>query len=167
MNPEIHYFVTDDRMLRLGKQIDADEIAMLRPLQETGLVKFISCREMVEQVMKGIPAGAKGVTDASAQLPGGFIPLKGPKQVMAFGKAASRTLRICQKNVRRMTRQQAEYVRKLRVQDCYSWRMVARACYYQNFPGWDEWQPLNNQIMGLCERAARMHNENYQAEPWN
>jgi hypothetical protein len=68
-----------------------------------------------------------------------------------------------------MTREQAEFVRKLRVDEGYSWRAVARACYNQRWPGWLKWDPPSNQIMGmsLCERAAEIHSEDYQKPPWN
>jgi hypothetical protein len=65
-----------------------------------------------------------------------------------------------------ITKERADYVRKLRVDDGYSWRAVAHACY-------DEWQgdwgPPSNQLMGmsLCEIAAGFFGEHYMQEPWN
>jgi len=69
-----------------------------------------------------------------------------------------------------MTKEQAEFVRKLRVDERYSWRAVARRCYGNHrFRDWSKWDPPSNQIMGmaLCERAAVMYGEDYEKEPWN
>ncbi|MBW2649234.1 MAG: hypothetical protein JRC53_05390 [Deltaproteobacteria bacterium] len=65
-----------------------------------------------------------------------------------------------------MTKEQAEVVRKLRVEEGYSWRAIAHACYDL---GWGHWSPPSNQIVGMaiCERAAQFFGEDYKKEPWN
>lgn len=57
-----------------------------------------------------------------------------------------------------MTDEQAEVVRKLRVDEHYSWRAVARACYDQSWVGWEQWNPPSSQPMGmaLTERAEEI-----------
>lgn len=63
-----------------------------------------------------------------------------------------------------MTKERAEFIRKLRVDEDYTWREVAWACN----EAWDgDWD--SNQIMGmaLCEEAAKLFDENYRKEPWN
>lgn len=65
-----------------------------------------------------------------------------------------------------ITPEQAAFVRKLRVDDGWSWRGVAQECYN----AWNgDWQPPSNQIMGmaLCEAAAKHFSEDYMQEPWN
>lgn len=70
--------------------------------------------------------------------------------------------------------QRYEFVRRLRVDEGYSWRGVAAACY-QAWKGEipqaviDNWHPASNQLMGmaLCQEAALLHGEDYMTEPWN
>ena len=64
-----------------------------------------------------------------------------------------------------MTKERALFVRKLRCDEGYSWRALARACH----DAWGaDWEPPSNQIMGisLCEAAARMLGEDPEKEPW-
>jgi capsid protein len=65
-----------------------------------------------------------------------------------------------------ITKQKAEFIRKLRVEQDYTWRAVAQACY-DEWKG--NWTPPSNQIMGmmLCEVAASFFNEDYMSDPWN
>ena len=65
-----------------------------------------------------------------------------------------------------ITKERADYVRKLRVEEDYTWRAVAQDCY-DEWKG--DWSPPSNQIMGmmLCEVAAGFFGENYMQEPWN
>lgn len=65
-----------------------------------------------------------------------------------------------------MTPGRARVVRKLRVDDGYTWRAVAVACHTE----WGgNWEPAGHQGMGivLCEAAAKMLGENPYDEPWN
>jgi len=65
-----------------------------------------------------------------------------------------------------MTPDQAAFVRRLRVDEGYSWRAVAETCHVE----WaGSWEPPSNQIMGmvLCERAAAGFGEEPDAPPWN
>ncbi len=83
----------------------------------------------------------------------------------AMKAAAADTWNYFEAQFAGMTREQAEYVRSLRVDsDDYSWRGVAAACA----EAWDgDWE--SNQIAGMviCKRAAEMFGENYNVEPWN
>jgi hypothetical protein len=83
-----------------------------------------------------------------------------------MAKAASDRFDEFKQMVKPMTKKQAEVVRKLRVEEGYSWRAVAQVCYDLGF---GKWQPPSNQIAGmaLCERAAEIFNEDYMKEPWN
>ena len=65
-----------------------------------------------------------------------------------------------------LTMDQAALVRRLRVDEGYSWRAVAETCHVE----WaGTWEPPSNQIMGmiLCERAAALHGEDAEIAPWN
>lgn len=107
----------------------------------------------------------------SAKTGEGLITIKSVEELKELAKAASEKFDAYSLFVREhMTKEQAEFVRKLRVDEGYSWRAVARRCYGNHrFRGWLRWDPPSNQIMGmsLCERAAEMHGEDYQKPPWN
>ncbi len=65
-----------------------------------------------------------------------------------------------------VTPERAASVRALRVDQVYTWRAVARAC----FEAWGgTWDPPSNQLMGMaiCESAAKHFGEAYMEEPWN
>jgi len=69
-----------------------------------------------------------------------------------------------------MNHEQAQFVRKLRAGEGYSWRAVARRCHGNHrFGRWRKWDPPSNQIVGmaLCQRAAEMFGEDYLKPPWN
>lgn len=101
----------------------------------------------------------------------GTITIKSVEELKALAKAASDKFDAYSLYVREhMTKEQAEFVRRLRVDEGYSWRAVARRCYGNHrFRGWLRWAPPSNQIIGmaLCEQAAVMYGEDYEKEPWN
>jgi len=88
------------------------------------------------------------------------------EELKKLAEAAANTFKECQEMVEPMTKEQAEVVRKLRVEEGYSWRAIAHACYDL---GWGHWSPPSNQIVGMaiCERAAQFFGEDYKKEPWN
>lgn len=95
-----------------------------------------------------------------------FGPLT-PDDIRALADAAHRTHSGFQADVEDvMTAERAAFVRRLRVDEGYTWRGVAAACAAE----WDgDWQPPSNQLMGmaLCEAAAAHFGETYMSEPWN
>ena len=107
----------------------------------------------------------------SAKTGEGLITIKSMEEIEELGKAACEKFDAYRTFVsQHMTKEQAEFVRKLRVDESYSWRAVARRCYgNRRFLGWLKWDPPSNQLMGmsLCERAAEIHGEDYQKPPWN
>jgi len=106
----------------------------------------------------------------SAKTGEGLITIKSVEELEELGRAACEKFDAYNLFVNEhMTKEQAEFIRKLRVDERYSWRAVARACYNQRWPGWLKWDPPSNQIMGmsLCKRAAEMFEENYMKPPWN
>jgi hypothetical protein len=101
----------------------------------------------------------------------GLITIKSVEELEELAKAASEKFDAYRLFVKEhMTEGQARFVRKLRVDEGYSWRAVARRCYGNHrFRDWLKWEPPSNQIMGMafCERAAEMFEEDYQKLPWN
>ena len=99
-----------------------------------------------------------------------LIEVTSTEQLMALAKALAATFDYYQGICReKMTHDQAVFIRGLRVDDGYSWRTVAEACYEQDWEDWEKWDPPSSQPMGmaLSERAAEFFNENYREPPWN
>lgn len=72
------------------------------------------------------------------------------------------------------TREDALWIRELRCNKRYSWRMVAEACYEHYHSrmaelGREMWQPRESQVWGMifCDRAAEILGENYREGDWN
>jgi hypothetical protein len=104
---------------------------------------------------------------ANAALTGqGLVQIK-PEDLMKLAEAAKETNDwFLEEVIKLMTKEKAEYVRKIRCDEGYTWRAVAQACY-DEWKG--DWSPPSNQIMGmaLCEIAAGFFGEKYMEEPWN
>lgn len=63
-----------------------------------------------------------------------------------------------------MTRSEAAYVRRLRVEEDDSWRGIAYECSRQWGGDWGDNQRAG---MELCRRAALLFGEDYMSSPWN
>lgn len=87
-----------------------------------------------------------------------------PEMLEELAEAAKATVDHFQKVMENMTKEQADYVRQLRVDEGYSWRAVASACNEAWNGDWD-----SNQIAGMaiCEKAASFFDEDYFEKPWN
>jgi len=105
----------------------------------------------------------------SARSGEGIVEIKNAEQWMALAQGLSDAFDYYREQARKlMTQQQAQLVRRLRVDEHCSWRTVARSCSQQNWL-WEPWEPASSQPMGmaLCERAAQFFGENYRETPWN
>lgn len=85
-------------------------------------------------------------------------------QLMELVRAAGETKAYFDNQFQGMTREQAEYVRHLRVEQGYTWRSVAATCALEWSGDWG-----SNQLAGMaiCERAAGFWGEDYQDGVWN
>ena len=95
----------------------------------------------------------------------GLIPLT-PSSLSDLMEMAKETRAYFEEVMPSVTPDQAAFVRRLRVDEGYSWRAVAETCHIE----WaGTWEPPSNQIMGmiLCERAAEVFGEDPDAPPWN
>ena len=105
----------------------------------------------------------------------GLIKIETVEQLEALAQLAGLAKQGFDEDVARiMTPERAAYVRRLRVDEGYSWRAVAHGCY----DAWaaelpedvrEGWRPISNQLMGmaLCEAAARHFGEDAREAPWN
>jgi len=103
----------------------------------------------------------------------GLIEIKSAEQFEALARMAALTKQMFDEDVAKiLTPSRAALVRRLRVEEGYSWRAVAHACYEawaMLLPEELLWAPPSNQLMGmaLCEAAARHFGEDANAAPWN
>lgn len=97
----------------------------------------------------------------------GLIALT-PEMLPELCNAAKETGDVFKAIIKGMTLEQAQIVRRIRVDEDASWRSVAQEIYdLKMFK--KKWSPPSNQIMGmmLCETAAEFFGENYMESPWN
>jgi hypothetical protein len=103
---------------------------------------------------------------------GGGVVIQSVEQFKALAEGLTAAFDGCTELCHRyMTKEQAEYIRKLRVDEGYSWRAVARACHDLKWwpPDgyWDRVPSAQPMGMALCEVAADFFGEDYMCEPWN
>lgn len=104
---------------------------------------------------------------------GGMITIESKEQLMEMSRKANERFDGFKEDAQQISQEQAAFVRELRVDKDYSWRMVSAECYHNPlFKGWGnkgDWYPDSNQIMGmaLCEKASEFFGENYMKKPWN
>lgn len=92
--------------------------------------------------------------------------IRSVEELRELAEAASQAMGEFCRLAAGISNDQADFVRRLRVDESYSWRAVARACH----EAWHgTWQPPSNQIMGmaLCQEVASRQNEDYMQSPWN
>lgn len=119
--------------------------------------------EILRQAERADSAVARGVDPASE----GLIPINSIEDLQDLVKAANETYKSFEKQVADMTRKEAREVRRVRVDEGYSWRAVAR--HFHDLGDFGEFSPPSNQLAGmaLCERAAKHFGEDYMSPPWN
>lgn len=111
----------------------------------------------------GLTKGDREMIDA-ARTGEGLIPAT-PALLAELAGAARETRAHFDAEFSGMTREQAEFVRRLRcAEDGYSWRAVAATCALEWGGDWGD-----NQLAGMsiCKAAARHFDENFMEPPWN
>jgi len=98
---------------------------------------------------------------------GGGVRIRDPEQLQLLKRAAEQVVTMFRAMTFDMTKEQAEMIRRWRVDEGYSWRAVASAAFGLA-PAWT-WDPSSNQLAGMavCEKAAELHGENFMQPPWN
>jgi hypothetical protein len=101
----------------------------------------------------------------SAKTGEGLVPITSVDQLKALAKRAGEVHDgFLEEAMGIMTRERAEFVRRLRVDEDYTWRAVARECS----EAWDtNWGSNQLAGMALCDIAAKVFGEDYMEEPWN
>jgi hypothetical protein len=94
----------------------------------------------------------------------GLIPITSVEQLRELAAAAAAVKAAFDGDFAGLTREQADFVRDLRVGRRYTWRAVAETCAVEWSGDWG-----SNQLAGmaLCERAARLLGEDPDVDPWN
>ena len=98
---------------------------------------------------------------------GGGVRIASVEQVKLLKRAAKQAVISFRAMTFDMTQEQAELIRKWRVDEGYSWRAIASAAFGLA-EDWT-WEPSSNQLAGMavCEKAAELHDENFMRPPWN
>jgi hypothetical protein len=99
----------------------------------------------------------------AAQTGDGLV-MVGPEAMAALAKAARDTSDEFDAQMADMSRERAEFVRRLRCEQEYTWRAVAATCALEWAGDWG-----SNQLAGMaiCRRAAALFGEDYMRDPWN
>lgn len=87
-----------------------------------------------------------------------------PEMLDELAEASKQTKHWADAMFESMTREDAEMVRRIRVDEGYTWRAVAETCALEWAGDWG-----SNQLYGMaiCERAASFFGDHYMAPPWN
>jgi hypothetical protein len=93
-----------------------------------------------------------------------MIPIENREQLEAIVEAVGAVKAEFDRRFGGLKPDQAAFVRQLRVDRGLSWRGVAWECAKAWGGDWE-----SNQLAGiaLCERAAAMHDEDPNTDPWN
>ena len=129
-------------------------------------IKFVTTDIQMKE-FKGKLSETDKVVQKAAETGEGLIKIKSSEEFMELAKLAGEVHdSFLDLSSKIMDKEKADFVRKLRVDEGYSWRAVAEECY-KIWGG--NWQPPSNQLMGmvLCEKAAEFFDENYMTTPWN
>ena len=116
-----------------------------------------------------LKSGSQKTTEAdrrileSANSGEGLIQIT-PEMLQDLAEKAQKLFHFFQEQFKDMPKEQASFIRKLRVEENGTWRYVAETCNNEWEGNWG-----SNQLAGmaLCERAAILHGEEYTSDPWN
>lgn len=102
-----------------------------------------------------------------AQSGDGLYVIETPEDFERLCKAAEETYKSFEEQIADMTQKEAAEVRRVRVDEGYSWRAVAQ--HFNDLGDFGAFIPPSNQLAGLalCEKAAQMFGEHYMKPPWN
>jgi hypothetical protein len=162
MEPEA-IFVSDDARLRDGVLDPTDE----EVLRQAGggkrgwHVMIVTAAE----AMKLADASRGSLPRRPSRPPGPGLRELRPEDMEEMGAAAEATWKYFQEEAARLLKDdRAAFIRRLRVDQRYTWRKVARACAQAWGTDWS-----SNQLAGmaLCEQAAKWFLEDYRQAPWN
>lgn len=98
---------------------------------------------------------------------GGAVKIESIEDLRKLVEAAQSVHKSFENQVADMTEKEAAEVRRVRIEEGYSWRAVAR--HFHDLGDFGKFHPPSNQLAGmaLCERAAKNYDEDYMRSPWN
>lgn len=152
--PEPRYLVSGDKWLRLpGGKLDATDKQLLKECGRNVVV--ITLREMVEKLQTEDP---KKFEQFHKEMNIKHGKILSTEEMIKLGEIGNQTMNQYRKIVMWMDINTAVKIRKWRTEEHLTWRAIARRQMHDS-----------SQLIGmaLCERAARMCNQNYEMDPWN
>lgn len=161
--------VTEDRWMKeSGGQLDETDRQLLKEASQNGKVRVrvINIQEMLEAMRKSEPKKYSSFQKEMEKQAGKRLTFE---ELVELGRKADERMKEFTKLTESMSLGQAAEIRLLRVDHHMTWRSVARACHLEKWPNLWGWEPASNQLMGmsLCEKAAKLFNENFREPPWN
>ena len=148
-------FITNDKWMRLpGGKLDKDDRRVMQSMGKN--VEVVNFEQVVERMQKETPEKYEGFKRELGRQKGIVITSK--EQLLEIGKQANETKKQFDWLANLMHVERAYEIRKWRVDEHLTWRSIARRAFNDS-----------NQLLGmaLCDRAARMCNEDYRMDPWN
>ena len=145
----------DDRIIRDSIEAGAVLVTWDRVIRKTA--GGMTPHEALEKAMKQNPKQKQEHPEVAH-----LIRLK-PGDLTALAESGNKTVKVFDWLID-IDREAAILIRKLRVEDDYSWRAIARFCSKVWRGPWG-----SNQIAGMviCDKAAKLLDEDYMEPPWN
>jgi hypothetical protein len=151
------YFVTNDKWMRLpGGKLDKDDRRAMMSMGKN--IEVINFAQMCDRMQKETPEKFEQFRkEMSAQKFKNGRVLTVP-EIYELGAMANEAKKQFDWLANLMHVEWAQRIRKWRLEEHLTWRSIARRAFNDS-----------NQLLGLalCERAARMCNEDYLLDPWN
>lgn len=164
-------FITNDRWLLEKGNLDPTDEELLKEAAQGGKLIMMNLTQAFEAMKKDEPEKFSAFQKNQEKQLG--RPLTMAEIVKLVEQADKRWTGYHRYVELVMTNDQAIQVRVWRINEHFTWRAVARAAFGlvvgNRWQKWRVWNPPSNQLMGmvLCHRAAELHDQNYQEEPWN
>ncbi len=159
-------FITEDKWVKLGGRLDPDDEAVMDEVRACdGKVLIMNIKEAFDVMKAEDSTKFKEFHRRMEKTAGKSLTFK---QLVEFSRTADRRFGEFAKLAQVMTKGQASLVQRLRVEQHFSWRAIARACHTIGWE-WATWAPPSNQLMGiaLCQRAAQILGGDARSDPWN
>lgn len=163
-------FLTNDKWVLQGGKLDPVDMAVMKEASPDGKPVLMSLKQLLEQMQKEEPGKFQQFKEdlyKQLKVTVGTREVPIEEMVHLSLEADNRRKEWIKGFDLFMPDEVARRIRKLRVEDRYSWRSIARMAHGTAI--WCAWQPSSNQLAGmaLCEVAAKRLGEDWEKDPWN
>lgn len=122
-----------------------------------GITPYEAMDHALEHPVEGVEVTEEAKTEVTR------LRQLSPAQLTVMADGADNTWAFFKDGIT-VTEMEASWVRRLRVDSDFSWRAIARSCSREWRAPWGA-----NQIAGMaiCEKAAKLFQEDFMQPPWN